>query len=245
MSDDWEQEDFEPTIPAGVLATDKWEGEDEDDEVKDNWEDEEEGLKQQEETEEGKTASLTSTAYQRPKKKPLADRIAEKGKIKQQEEEKQQELKELTPEEKLAEKIRIQKIQEEGDLKLARGLFGIGDGQVGGIDSMLPETKEQFDQFGDALKTKITFFESSKLYSAFVEKLIQDISLTLPADDIKRIGIALNTLYHEKERQRKEQAKTQKKKKTKASIKVDKPDDLGLMDDATASTYYEEDDDFI
>uniref|UniRef100_A0A0B7BL25 Eukaryotic translation initiation factor 3 subunit J n=1 Tax=Arion vulgaris TaxID=1028688 RepID=A0A0B7BL25_9EUPU len=236
MSDDWENEDFEPTIPAGgTVATDKWEGEDEEDEVKENWEDEEEEKKQAE-----------SGAYQRPKKKPLAERISEKGKAaKQQEEEKLQEKKELTPEEKLAERIRVQKLQEEADLKIAKGLFGIGDSNVVGIDSMYPETKEQFDQFGEVLKTKITFFESSKLYSAFVEKLIQDISLTLPPDDIKKIGIALNTLYHEKERLRKEQAKGQRKKKVKASIKVDKPDDLGLMDDATTGQYYDEDDDFI
>ncbi|BFY97174.1 hypothetical protein BsWGS_00214 [Bradybaena similaris] len=241
MSDDWEQEDFEPTIPGAVVAaTDKWEGEDEEEDVKDNWEDEEEE-KKQEESEENKSTTQTG-AYQRPKKKPLAERIAEKSKVKQQEEEKQ---KELTAEEKLAERIRIQKIQEEGDLTLAKGLFGVGDGHGGGIDGMYPETKEQFDQFGEALKAKITFFESSKLYSAFVEKLIQDISLTLPADDIKKIGIALNTLYHEKERQRKEQAKTQKKKKVKASIRVDKADDLGLMDVASAGTYYDEDDDFI
>lgn len=36
---------------------------------------------------------------------------------------------------------------------------GIGDGHAGGIDGMYPETKEQFDQFGEALKAKITFFE--------------------------------------------------------------------------------------
>lgn len=42
-----------------------------------------------------------------------------------------------------------------------------------------------------------------------------------------------------------EQAKTQKKKKVKASIRVDKADDLGLMDVASAGTYYDEDDDFI
>ena len=36
-----------------------------------------------------------------------------------------QQQRELTPEEKLAERIRLQKIQEEADLKIAKGLFGI------------------------------------------------------------------------------------------------------------------------
>lgn len=36
----------------------------------------------------------------------------------------QEEKKDLTAEEKLAEKIRLKKIQEQGDLSLAKGLFG-------------------------------------------------------------------------------------------------------------------------
>ncbi|XP_059177565.1 LOW QUALITY PROTEIN: eukaryotic translation initiation factor 3 subunit J-B-like [Physella acuta] len=232
------KEDFEPNIPpAGAVASDKWEGEDEEDDVKESWEDEEEEKKEQ--ADGTKPAEEKSTAYQRPKKKPIADRIAEKARTKQKEEEKV----EKTPEEKLAEKIRLQKIQEEADLKLAKGLFGVGD--ASGIDSMYPETKEQFDQFEQALKTKITFFESSKLYSAFIVKIYPDLTLTLPADDIKRIGISLNTLYHEKERQRREQAKTQKKKKPKATIRVDKADDLGLADVAEGAYYDDEEDDFI
>ncbi|GFO34228.1 eukaryotic translation initiation factor 3 subunit j [Plakobranchus ocellatus] len=230
-----ESADFEPSAPAQP-ASDRWEGEDEDDDVKDNWEDEDEEEKKSEN--EGKS---TGTAYQRPKKKPLAERIAEKNRAKQAEEEKKEEKpKELTPEEKLAERIRLQKIQEEADLKLAKGLFGVRDGQ--GIDGMYPENEEQFEQFGEALKSKITFFEGSKLYPAFAAKLIHDVSLTLPADDIKKIGIALNSLYHEKERQRKEQAKNQKKKKAgKVNIKMGKADDLGLADEAGA--YYDDDDD--
>ena len=34
---------------------------------------------------------------------------------------------------------------------------GVRDSQ--GIDGMYPETEEQFEQFGEALKSKITFFE--------------------------------------------------------------------------------------
>ncbi|KAK3768059.1 hypothetical protein RRG08_045877 [Elysia crispata] len=237
--DDWENADFEPSAPVQPV-TDKWEGEDEDDDVKDNWEDDDE----EEKKAESETKS-SGTAYQRPKKKPLAERIAEKSKAKQAEEEKKEEQqKELTPEEKLAERIRLQKIQEEADLNIAKGLFGVREGQ--GIDKMYPETEEEFEQFEEALKTKITFFEGSKLYPAFAAKLIHEISLTLPADDIKKIGIALNSLYHEKERQRKEQVKSQKKKKAgKINIKMGKADDLGLADEAGA--YYEDDgdDDFI
>ncbi|XP_005091790.1 eukaryotic translation initiation factor 3 subunit J [Aplysia californica] len=235
--DDWENEDFEPAVPGGNAATDKWEGEDEDEDVKESWEDDDDEKKPADASEDS-----TSTAYQRPKKKPLAERIAEKNRAKQEAAELvSAEKKELTAEEKLAEKIRLQKIQEEADLKLAKGLFGV---QSKGIDSMFPETKEEFDEFAEALKTKITFFESSKLYGEFLEKLINDISVTLPPDNIKKVGIALNSLFHEKDRQRKEQAKS-KKKKQKASIRLDKADDLGLADATSGGGYFDDDDDFI
>jgi len=235
--DDWENEDFEPTVQKAPAAqTDKWEGEDEDDDVKDNWEDEDE--EKTEESTEGK-------AYQRPKKKPLADRIAEKNAAKlEAEKAKAAQNRVLTAEEKLAEKIRLQKIQEEADLKNAKELFGVSDGASKGIDSMYPETKEQFDEFSAALKNKITFFESSKLYGEFMEKFINDVSVSLPVDSIKKIGIALNSLYHEKDRLRKEQAKS-KKKKQKATIRVDKTDDLGLADGTGAYYNDDVDDDFI
>lgn len=185
-----------------------------------------------------------SQAYQRPKKKPLADRIAEKEAQKKKEEEEKARLKEekkdLTAEEKLAEKIRLKKIQEQGDLSLAKGLFGVSESS---IDKMIPTTEEEFRQFGEALKSKITFFEESKFYSAFAEKLISDLALGLSVDDVKKLGTSINTLYHEKERQRKEQDK-KKKKKSKATIRVDKPDDFDLIGDASGNYGYD-DDDFI
>jgi len=235
---DWENEDFDPTVPAVKPApTDKWDGEDEDDDVKDSWEDEDE--------EKEKEGEGQPKAYQKPKKKPLAERIAEKNRAKEEAEKAAKaEKRELTAAEKLAEKIRLQKIQEEADLKNAKDLFGVGEGlPPKGIDAMLPETKEEFDAFADALKAKITFFESSELYGAFVEKLINDVSVSLPAEVIKKVGISLNQLYHEKDRLRKEAAKN-KKKKQKATIKYDKADDLGLAD-GSGATYFDDDDDFI
>jgi len=230
----------EPALPsAGGAATDKWDGEDDDDDVKDSWDAEDD----EEKKDDGKPQSTT---YQRPKKKSLAERIAEKSRAKEEAKKAEVEAKkELTPEEKLAEKIRLQKIQEEEDLKRAKELFGVADGQAGkGIDGMYPETKEEFDALSDALKTKITFFESSPQYGAFLEKLINEVSISLPAETIKKIGISLNSLYHEKERQRKEAAKT-KKKKQKATIRMDKADDLGLADGSGAGAIYDDEEDFI
>lgn len=42
---------------------------------------------------------------------------------------------------------------------------------------MLPDTKEEFDQFGDALVQKINQFKSHIEYPAFAEELINRISV--------------------------------------------------------------------
>lgn len=237
--DDWEKEDYEPEVPVVAVAGDKWDGEDADDGVKDNWEDSEDENKP--ESEQG---SKEGGAYQRPKKKPLAERIAEKNRQKVEAAAASKAAKkEMSAEDKLAEKIRLQKVQEAADLKNAEELFGVGDSaSKGAIDKMLPETKEEFDQLAEALKTKITFFESSKEYGDFVEKLINDLSVTLPVEVIKKIGVTLNTLYHEKERMRKEAAKS-KKKKQKAVVRIER-DDLGLADGSGAD-YFDDGEDFI
>nr|KAG5708582.1 hypothetical protein BaRGS_033003 [Batillaria attramentaria] len=204
---------------------------------RDNWEDEDEEEKKDE-------AKTETQAYQRPKKKSLAERIAEKEaqQKKEEEEKKKAEKKDLTPEERLAEKIRIKKMQEQESLSLAKGLFGVSESS---IDNMIPATEEEFTQFEEALKSKITFFEESKFYPAFVEKLIADLVLGLGVEDVKKIGISLNNLYHEKERQRKEQEK-KKKKKSKVSLKVDRADDLDLIGDvAGGGGYAYDDDEFI
>nr|XP_053656902.1 eukaryotic translation initiation factor 3 subunit J-A-like [Cherax quadricarinatus] len=71
MSDvEWDADDFEPPKVAPALPTDKWDGEDEEDDIKDNWDDEEE---------ERKEATIdTTTAQVKKKKKKLSEIIAEK-----------------------------------------------------------------------------------------------------------------------------------------------------------------------
>lgn len=82
-----------------------------------------------------------------------------------------------TPEEKLAEKLRLQKVQEEADLLVAMETFGVpvvGD-RLTGIDAMNPTTKDEFNEFSDALSKKIGQYKTSDEFVGFVEKLVQDI----------------------------------------------------------------------
>lgn len=83
----------------------------------------------------------------------------------------------LTTEEKLAEKLRLQKVQEEADLLTAMETFGVTDKDRTGIDAMNPTTKTEFTEFSDALSKKIGQYKSSEEFVGFVEKLVQDVCL--------------------------------------------------------------------
>ncbi|XP_013783889.1 eukaryotic translation initiation factor 3 subunit J-like isoform X2 [Limulus polyphemus] len=239
MSDaEWENDDFEPppvvTVP---LMNDRWEGEDEDD-VKENWEDEDEDdeVKDKEEKE---TESVKAT---QPKKKKTINQILaekEEKKLKKLEEKKEEESKkQLSPEEIYAEKLKQREMQEKADLELAKDAFGEKEISQGVIDSMLPSTKEEFDEFRKALVTKISQVEKSTHYILFLDDLFRELTVNLEADDVKKLTSTLNAMANEKVKAQK--VGKHKKKAKKASVNVGKGlDDLGYAD------YADEYEDFI
>ncbi|XP_077173735.1 eukaryotic translation initiation factor 3 subunit J [Paroedura picta] len=216
-ADSWDADSFEAAPPlagplrplpsSGAAAADRWAGEDEDDDVKDNWDDEEEEEKEEEVKPEPKVSE----------KKKIAEKIKEKEnqqKKKQEEIKKRLEVseepKELTPEELLAGKLRLQKLQEEADLEVAKEIFG--ESNTFGIDAMNPSSKDDFTEFGRLLKEKITQYEKSLYYAGFLEALVRDICISLEVDDLKKITNSLTVLCSEKQKQEK-QSKAKKKKK--------------------------------
>ncbi|XP_009571021.1 PREDICTED: eukaryotic translation initiation factor 3 subunit J [Fulmarus glacialis] len=176
--------------------------------VRDNWDDEEE-------EEEVKETEIK----QEPKvseKKKIAEKIKEKEKLqkKKQEELKKrleapEEEKELTPEEQLADKLRLKKLQEESDLELAKETFGVNN--TCGLDAMNPSSKDDFTEFGKLLKEKITQYEKSLHYASFLEALVRDVCISLEIDDLKKITNTLTVLCSEKQKQEKNKAKKKKK----------------------------------
>merc|ERR1719412_81494 len=90
---------------------------------------------------------ITSTKT-KPKKK-LADKIAEREALKEQQ---LASKAPLTEEEKLREKLRLEKIQENANVQLVRDMCGLKEKK---IDSLVPVTKEDFDHFGKAISEKI------------------------------------------------------------------------------------------
>lgn len=218
MEEDWEQLAEQDKIPVPVPNPDvnKWDGEDEEDEVKDSWEDEDD-------TEEKKDEEKVQTPKAKPKK-TLQQKIAEKEKQKQEEAERRRleaEEENMTPEQKLAEKLRLQKLQEESDLKNAMDTFGVTT-LVGGIDGMHPTTKEEFIELSDAINKKLSNYKNDAEFSNFLEDLVTKLFASQPSANIRKVKGILDNLYLEK--QKLEKGDKPKKKtggKIKARLRMD------------------------
>uniref|UniRef100_A0A2K5ESU4 Eukaryotic translation initiation factor 3 subunit J n=1 Tax=Aotus nancymaae TaxID=37293 RepID=A0A2K5ESU4_AOTNA len=186
---------------GGTAGGERWEGEDEDENVKDNWDDDDDLKKKKEEGE----------------VKPEV-KISEKKKTKEQQQKKRQEeikkkLQEpevLTPEAQLAHKLRLKKLQEESDVELAKETFGVNN-TVYGIDAVNPSSRDDFTEFGKLLRDKITQYEKSLYYASFLEVLVRDVCISLETDDLKKFTNSLTVLCSEKQKQEK-QSKANKKK---------------------------------
>lgn len=85
----------------------------------------------------------------------------------------------MTPEEKSAEKLRLQKIQEEADLRVAMETFGVTDSDLvrGELDGAQPTNPEELSSFKVALVKKISQFKSIEGFPGFIEELVQGVCL--------------------------------------------------------------------
>ncbi|XP_055613539.1 eukaryotic translation initiation factor 3 subunit J [Uranotaenia lowii] len=237
MEEDWEQLSERENVPIPVKKVDanKWDGEDEEDEVKDSWEDEDEA-------EEKKDEEKIETPKQ--PKKTLQQKILEKEQQKQAELERrrlEKEQEDMTPEQKLAEKFRIQKLQEESDLKNAMETFGVTS-LAGGIDGMHPTSKEEFVEFADAITKKLSNYKNDPEYSNFLEDLVTKLFATMPSNTIRKVKGTLDNLYLEKQKLEKgDKPKKLKGGKIKAKLKLE-GENQTLNEYATQYDYDEYDD---
>lgn len=218
MEEDWEHHGEQEDVPIPVKKPDanKWDGEDEEDEVKDSWEDEDE-------VEEKKDEEKVETPKAKPKK-TLQQKIVEKEKQKLEEAERrrlEKEAENMTPEQKLAEKLRLQKLQEESDLKNAMDTFGVTS-LAGGIDGMHPTTKEEFGELAEAITKKLSNYKADPEYANFLEDLVTKLFAGLPSANIRKVKGTLDNLYLEKQKLEKgDKPKKSKGGKVKARLRLD------------------------
>lgn len=185
---DWDDDEFEldDKKPEGP-RTDKWDGEDEDDDVKDAWdaESDDEEKKDQKPGEEG-----VAKPVKVKKKKKLAEIIAEKEEAKLREMEERRLLEEEenqinTPEGRLAEKLRQQKIVEDGDFELTKELLGGVEASATGGINFNPDSKEGFEELRNILLEKFKNIENSEHYQDFATSLMKDMCMGLPVAPLK------------------------------------------------------------
>ena len=103
-------------------------------------------------------------------------------------------------------------------------LFIGGGGPPGSIDGMVPSSKDDFEQLSRAISEKIQLYNQSNHYNDFVEGLIKDLALDLPAATLKKVKIHVETLHSTKVRE--QNAKTKGKGKKGTTVKMDLTKDL-------------------
>lgn len=230
MDDEWDPDNFDPddikTAPS--VGANKWEGEDEDEDVKDNWEDEEE--------EEKKDVEKQEPAKPAPQKK--LKKIIEEDRLHEEAERKEQETgQELTPEE-------IQKLQEESDLRVAMETFGVVSvaetSTALGIETMNPNTREEFDELQAAISKKIQAFAKSPHFPAFAEELIRNICVNLTSQDLKKLKTTVENMFLEKSKA--EKGDKTKKNKGKGKVKLKVEGDHALVNEYSYGDYDDYDD---
>lgn len=84
----------------------------------------------------------------------------------------------MTPEEKLAEKLRLQKIQEEADLRVAMDTFGVVERTGSGIDGLHPTNRAGLTELADAINQKVTQYKDLEDFPGFLEELTRSICST-------------------------------------------------------------------
>ncbi|XP_011250523.1 eukaryotic translation initiation factor 3 subunit J [Camponotus floridanus] len=237
MDEEWDVDNVEAKFDL-AMRSNKWEGEDEEEDVKDSWEDVEEEKKDVEKPAEAPKTKSKS-------KKALAERIEEREKKAREEAERKAKEKEeaLTPEERRVELLRRQKLQEEADLRLAMETFGVTVGVANeSFDAMVPDTKEEFEQFGTALSQKINQFNKHAEFPSFAEELIKSIALNLSSNYLKKVKTIVDNLLIEKQKMEKGEKAKKNKGKGKAKLKIE-------GDNTLLSEYgdyvYDEYDDFM
>lgn len=80
----------------------------------------------------------------------------------------------MTAEEKLAEKLHIQKIQEESDLRAAMDTFGVSSDKSG-IDAINPASRADLTELADAVSKKVNQYAKIDDFAGFLEELVRGV----------------------------------------------------------------------
>merc|ERR1712029_1148331 len=128
----------------------------------------------------------------------------------------------LTEEEKASAKMHAMKMEEQAQMSLTRDMFGLGSGKV---DDMVPQTKEDFDNFAKALCEKIRLFNNSEHYNDMLESITKDLVIDMSVPTLKKVKIHVEGMHSTRLKEEKSKSKP-KVGKGKTSLKNDLDKDL-------------------
>ncbi|XP_050375814.1 uncharacterized protein LOC126793361 [Argentina anserina] len=211
MEDDWESEDFKPSVSLTKepVVKGNWDDEDADEnDVKDSWEDE---------AEPASLASEPKAPAEKAPKKSAAKAAEKKGKSVEVEKEE--------PLDPLAEKLRQQRLVEEADYKATKELFSTR-GEEKTIDNFIPKSESDFLEYAELISHKLRPFEKSFHYIGLLKAVMRLSMTSLKGADAKEVASSITAIANEKIKAEKE-ANAGKKKTgaKKKQLHVDKPDD--------------------
>lgn len=95
-----------------------------------------------------------------------------------------------------SDKALLEKMQKETEMKLSRQMFGMEDKDIA-LEFPL-ETKEDFDKFHKNLVQKLWCYDKSPNYYLLLDKLFRDLCVPLEADELKNLSSTINALFNEK-----------------------------------------------
>lgn len=190
-----------------LVSRAKWqEEEDASEDVKDNWEDEDEEPPKPAPVEK-KPANKGANKKSGPNKSGATD-SSEPGNSGRP----------LTAQELRDKRLQEEKLQKESDLKLTKQMLGMEDKDIA-LEFPL-NTKEDFDRFHKNLVHKLWCYDKSPHYYLLLDKLFRDLCVPLEADELKNLSATVNALFNEKVKVNK--AKPKKKSSKGVAIKMER-----------------------
>ncbi|KAI0404866.1 translation initiation factor eIF3 subunit [Xylaria palmicola] len=242
-SKQWDDEGSEsstpPASPAlGAIRRNKFEDEEDDDDVLDSWDAAEDSEVEREKAKKAAEVKAKAEAEAAANKKPRTQRIAEHQAEKARRLAEGEESSE--DEETAAERAeRLRRTEKESDLKHAEDLFGgaglsLRNGRKATTSASIvqidadpnktvdlatlpffnPTTKNQFETLRNTMVPIIGGNNKKAHYSLFLQEFAKQLAKDLPSDQIKKIGSTLTALSNEKMKE--EKAAEKGGKKTKA-----------------------------
>lgn len=187
-----------------LISSQKWEEEDNGDDVKDNWDDEdEEPVKV-----EPKKTPVPNASTRNKRFNKLATNSND-GNSKQ-----------LTAQELREKKLQEEKLQRESDLILAKQMLGMEDKNIK-LEFPL-ETKEDFDLFHKNVVAKLWCYDKSPHYFTLMDRLFRDLCVPLDSEEVKSLSSTLNALFNEKVKALKAITKPKKKGTKGYALKMER-----------------------